>query len=75
MPSREQRIHAWTLLGILTLLMGGAICGVLWIVLAFSGDAVGAAVARIGAVASASLLALIGVGQMVWISYSRIRTP
>lgn len=74
MPSSEQRIHAWILLGIVTLLMGGAVFGVLWGVLASTGDGVGAAVARIGAIASGALLAMVVVGQAAWISCTRIRS-
>lgn len=73
MPSTEQRIHGWILLGILTLLTSGVVCGLLWVILALSGDAVGAAAARIASLVSASLLAVGVVGQTAWISYSRIR--
>lgn len=73
MPSTDQRIHAGILLGIFALAMGGVVSGLLWCVLAASGDVVGAAAASIATTTSASLLLLTCIGQTAWTSYSRIR--
>ncbi len=73
MPSREKRIHGWILIGMLASLMVAAVCGLLWGILALSGDPIGAGAARVAALASASLLLLVIVGQAAWLSYSQIR--
>ena len=74
MPSKEQRIHVWILIGILSAAMFGAVCGLLWGILALSGDVVAAAAARLAALASASVLLVVVIGQAAWLSYSLIRS-
>ena len=73
MPSSEQRIHGWILMGMLSAVLAGIVSSLLWAVLGLSGDAMGAAVARIFAFVSAGLLTLCVVGQALLLSYLQVR--
>jgi len=75
MPTSEKLTLGWLLVGLLSLATAGIVSGGLWLVLSAAGDQSGADAARLATGISATLLALLALAQLAWISVRLIRAP
>lgn len=75
MNDTDKLTLGWFLTGLLSLATASLVAGGLWFVLDAAGDWTGAAAARIVTLLSGSLLALLVIAQLTWISVRLIRNP